>query len=232
MPKVTEAHMDARRRQILDAATACFARQGFHLTRMQDICKEARLSPGAVYRYFRSKEEIIHVMGHESEQRGMALIESLKERGDTRQALEQLATFFFRQVEKPDKLMQACMRLDIELWAEALRSPSLKEHILQAFDSHLKPFAELMRQAQRRGEVAASLDPDAIARVMVSFYVGVVLQKMLEGDVNVPAYGDVVKAMMCGEFWRGGRERRIVKRRPSAKRRSVQPRPRHRTRAV
>ena len=56
MPKVSDAHVEARRQQILEAASACFARQGFHQTSVQDICKEAGLSAGAVYRYFPGKE--------------------------------------------------------------------------------------------------------------------------------------------------------------------------------
>ena len=59
MPKVTEEHVAARRRQILSAALRCFARQGFHRTTMQDIFREADLSPGAVYSYFGSKDELI-----------------------------------------------------------------------------------------------------------------------------------------------------------------------------
>ena len=59
MPKVTEAHLEARHQQILNTAGACFSRQGFHQTSMQDICRAAELSPGAVYRYFSSKEDII-----------------------------------------------------------------------------------------------------------------------------------------------------------------------------
>src|SRR3989304_6177982 len=56
MPKVTEAHLEARRSQILDAAWTCFARKGYHQATMQDICQESGLSPGAIYRYFESKE--------------------------------------------------------------------------------------------------------------------------------------------------------------------------------
>jgi len=37
VPKVSDAHLAARRRQILDAAARCFARDGFHRTSMQDI---------------------------------------------------------------------------------------------------------------------------------------------------------------------------------------------------
>lgn len=59
MARVSQAHLDARRRQILDAAALCFARNGFHATSMQDVLKEADLSAGAVYRYFSGKEELI-----------------------------------------------------------------------------------------------------------------------------------------------------------------------------
>jgi len=48
-----------RRDEILVAAQACFARAGFHQTSMQEICSEAQMSPGNLYRYFRSKEDII-----------------------------------------------------------------------------------------------------------------------------------------------------------------------------
>ena len=52
MPKVSEEHRAARRRQILDAAARCFARDGFHRTSMQDIVRESGISAGLVYRYF------------------------------------------------------------------------------------------------------------------------------------------------------------------------------------
>ena len=59
MPKLKPATQRARREHILDAAEMCFARQGFHRTTMQDICKEALISPGALYVYFASKEDLI-----------------------------------------------------------------------------------------------------------------------------------------------------------------------------
>src|SRR5688500_17498902 len=78
MPKVMPQYLEMRRQQVVDAARACFARTGFHQTTMQDICGEAELSPGAVYRYFRSKEEIIEAIGEESRQRNIELINAAK----------------------------------------------------------------------------------------------------------------------------------------------------------
>src|SRR6476659_9938831 len=48
-----------RRTEILDAAERCFARSGFHQASMQEICAEAGMSPGNLYRYFASKEALI-----------------------------------------------------------------------------------------------------------------------------------------------------------------------------
>lgn len=45
--------------RILEAAKTCFAREGFQGASMQQICAEASMSPGALYRYFVSKEAII-----------------------------------------------------------------------------------------------------------------------------------------------------------------------------
>lgn len=59
MPKLKPETEHARRQNILDAAQRCFARRGFHATSMQDICKEALVSPGALYVYFDSKEALI-----------------------------------------------------------------------------------------------------------------------------------------------------------------------------
>src|SRR5215471_6943740 len=48
-----------RKNQILDAAEAVFARLGFHEARLDDIVAESRLSKGALYWYFKSKDAII-----------------------------------------------------------------------------------------------------------------------------------------------------------------------------
>ena len=59
MPKLKPDIQRARREHILDAAEHCFARAGFHRTTMHDICREAGVSPGALYVYFDSKEALI-----------------------------------------------------------------------------------------------------------------------------------------------------------------------------
>ncbi|SCE42811.1 transcriptional regulator, TetR family [Streptomyces sp. DpondAA-F4a] len=66
MARVSQEHLDARRRQILTGAARCFARNGFHGTSMQDVLKEVGLSAGAVYRYFAGKDDLIAAIADEA----------------------------------------------------------------------------------------------------------------------------------------------------------------------
>ena len=59
MPKVSAAHLAARRQQIADAAARLFAERGFARTTMADVVSASGLSMGAVYRYFPSKNDLV-----------------------------------------------------------------------------------------------------------------------------------------------------------------------------
>jgi len=60
MARMTQAHLDARRENILEAASTLFLNRGFVGVTMQDIADEAGISAGAIYRYYPSKDDLIH----------------------------------------------------------------------------------------------------------------------------------------------------------------------------
>ena len=203
MPKVTEAHLEARKQQILDAAAACFARKGFHQATMQDICREADLSPGAFYRYFDGKEDVIAAMVDERRQKSMAMVEArLRTRDDTLSILDELADVFFKHLADS----QGCA-LDIELWAEAQSNPRVREAVRMDVCEVSDALVSIISEAQARGEINALLEPRAVAEVMNSFFFGLILQRSLSADVAVNPYVSVIKAMMNGHFWqKSGKE--------------------------
>src|SRR4051794_36983611 len=58
MPKVSAAHEQAVRARIVDAALRVFAEKGYHAATMQDVVRRSGLSVGAIYTYFRSKDDL------------------------------------------------------------------------------------------------------------------------------------------------------------------------------
>jgi len=53
-----EREFQARRKEILEAATRLFARKGYHGATMSEIAKEAEFSTGSLYNFFQNKEEL------------------------------------------------------------------------------------------------------------------------------------------------------------------------------
>jgi AcrR family transcriptional regulator len=194
MPKVTEAHSAARRQQIIDAAYRCFAGKGFHQATMRDIYEEAKLSPGAVYHYFSSKDAIIQASFEFDYQRSLALFESATTSDDPLNALTELIALFFRGLEGAAKL--GAGRVNVQGWGEALVNPPLRESLQRVMEQYLAALSQIVRRAQAIGHLDPSFDPQALGRMLLSLYYGLELQKALDPGVDIAAYAAAVAALL------------------------------------
>jgi AcrR family transcriptional regulator len=201
LPKVTEEHMEARRRQILAAAIKCFAQQGFHRTTMQDIFRESGLSPGAVYRYFGGKEEILRAIAAEAFARARREVGFLDSDPDVEPpaSLEEALGRMLRFWEEMDLAeLQYRTKLPVQLWAEAFRDPELMDLARGIVDEGRKVLGELARRAQERGELDPALDPDAVARATIALFQGMILQRGWYPEMDPGAYREAATALVSG----------------------------------
>lgn len=65
MPRVSQDHLDARRRQILDGARTCFARHGYEGATVRKLELATQLSRGAIFHHFRDKESLFLALAEE-----------------------------------------------------------------------------------------------------------------------------------------------------------------------
>jgi AcrR family transcriptional regulator len=178
MPKVSDEYRDARREQILAAASRVFRRNGFHATSMHDLFAEAQLSSGAVYRYFRSKDEMVLAIAEDSIRAVIALMSAVAgDRSGGRSVGEALAaaTTLVREKDERDGLAG----LGIQVWGEALRNPELRESFKGMLAAIKSEIAETVRQDQAAGRLPAGLPPEDLAGVLMSILPGVILQLAL-----------------------------------------------------
>ena len=137
MPRLTDETRDARRRQILDAATACFRRSGFSGTSMAEIIRESGLSAGSIYSHFSSKDEILQATAERALQRAERI---LAEAASAEQAVTPrgIARTVPREVVDRD-----LMRMFLQLWSEAVLDP----RIAQLARGNLRRVRALMAEA-------------------------------------------------------------------------------------
>lgn len=198
MPKVTEAYTDTRRQQIMDAAYRCFARKGFHQATMREIYSEAGLSPGAVYHYFKSKEEIIEASFIFDYQRSLPVFERAAREADPIAAIDQLIGFFYEGLESAAVL--GADRVNIQGWGEALVNPGLLVPLQETFREFQRLLGSVIRRGQAAGQINAEIDPDAAGEVILSSYLGLYLQKAILPDMDVRPYKAAVLALIHGTF--------------------------------
>lgn len=171
MARVTAAHVEARRNQILDAAWSCFARRGYHQTTMQDIATDAGISAGAIYRYYASKEAVLAAITERNTQRYMELLADIQNEAegpmDVLDSVGQtmLATF-------DDPMYETNARLDIELRPETIRNDALRERSRQQLDFWRQSLVHLLKEAREKGELRADIDIDTFVVLAICAYEG------------------------------------------------------------
>src|SRR2546421_6852238 len=171
MPRVSDEYMTRRREEILEAAKACFAREGFHATSMRDIYRECGMSAGAVYNHFASKEEIVRALSEARLREAQARREALELIEDPIEAMRLLAAGTRELLVREEDLL-----MDLQLAGEALRDESIAEVTRQAFNTRLETVVGLIGRAQRTGDLDPNLDADALARLLIGVFQGVVAQ--------------------------------------------------------
>lgn len=198
MPKVTEAHIEARRNQILLAAATCFSRKGFHQTTIRDICQEAALSAGAVYGYFKGKEEIIDAIAEMGRRNTRDFLESARSSDSAPQALAEMLGAAIDLLVSED----ACEgnRLNVRLWGEALNTDRIRTIFIRSLADLTESLAAEVRRGQERGEIASHLDPDSAAQVFAAIGLGFNVQAAMDPGADFGGSSDVVSALLTGAF--------------------------------
>lgn len=194
MPKLKPDTQRARREHILDAAERCFARSGFHRCTMQDICKEAGVSPGALYIYFASKEDLIAGLAERDRTEFAQNFEELAVAPDLLQALSVLGEQYF--VDEPAHKRLMC----VEIGVESTRNQQVGE-IFRSVDQYIhKSFEALFSRLKEEGRIAPELDIPTLANVFAVIGDGMLWRRAVHQDFDtktlMPAITGLLRTLL------------------------------------
>jgi AcrR family transcriptional regulator len=195
MPRISRARADARRRQILDAALRCFARRGFHKTTMQDVVEQSGLSPGSIYCHFSGKQDIMTALVEERHRRERDLLQRALEKQSFAEAVDQLAADFIAVLSTPDE--RTWRRLAVQIWAESLHDRRLAVTVRDGVEVPRAILARMVERAKARGELPRTLDANAMARMLIAFFQGLVLQLTWDANVDTQSCLAALKALIA-----------------------------------
>jgi AcrR family transcriptional regulator len=198
MPRVTQQYRDARRREILEAAGRCFAEKGFHSTSMQDFFDASGLTAGLVYRYFRSKDELVATLAGEALGLLHASVEEAIVAAEPPGTEEVLARLL-RTIDELDA-RERLARVAVQVWGEALHNPAVAPIAAQGIARLQAALEQLVRAAQAAGQLDRRLDPVYAARVLFSILPGFIIQRALDPALDRAGYEQAARALIAGRL--------------------------------
>ena len=196
MPSVSEEYLEAQRRTILDAAVRCFAERGFHRSTVRDVLREASVSAGAFYLYFKSKEELILAIAESRHRRESEWIVDALNHDSFAESLHVLLGAFASQLT--NRRAEQERRLNVQLWAEAVLDPKINESVLSGIEAPTKLLTKFFKAAQRQGRLPRDMNCRALSRVLVALYQGLLLQVSWEPGMSLRPHLAVIDSMLLG----------------------------------
>lgn len=185
MPKRDDAHMDARRNQIIDGLLASVRRKGLANTSTQDVAAACGMSVGSIYVHFKSKDEILHAATRRSNQR-LESGEFYEQFGDPRdflKVMERLLRYFDQMANDP------IHGADLEIMMMARHDPILRKEI----EINQRARFDFIRKC-------AALLPGAhlLDKKSLDVFTATVVALMADADQRSLAGTDVQRALKMG----------------------------------
>lgn len=199
MQEIKQARARATRKRIVNAAARLFALKGYHDTKLEEVLGAARVSTGAFFHHFNSKEELgFAVIDRHMEKRRRDLQEIEKRMGDSsdedpvRRLIRRLDAIQ-RMVRQRERRKGGCIIGNLST-ALSDTHEGFRRRLAECFDEmalEFKPYLDLAVEKHRPGE---RVDTWALSRYLVAVVEGSIMLARTRRDGQVMAHNfDQVK---------------------------------------
>jgi AcrR family transcriptional regulator len=165
MSETSDRPAQTTRQQVLRAAAHQFAKRPYHEVGLDDILAEAELTKGAMYFHFRSKRALAVAVIEERAIKDAAAVRDLLARKLS--GLETLVEMSY--LTAVQDISRDAARAVLHLLPVVGRADELQARVVRNWVQTLTAVAE---RAVAEGDVIDGCEPDALARVLLSLYLG------------------------------------------------------------
>ncbi|MFN0148070.1 MAG: TetR/AcrR family transcriptional regulator [Dehalococcoidia bacterium] len=198
MSRVTDAHVEARRESILEAAVEVFARKGMQTATMAEIAEAAGLSAGAIYRYFPNKEALATACMHDSTGH---ILDDWRQLGadgaDPRDVFNAIARGSFDEMKAPDAPQHTLLMVENQLTAARSGNSAYAAEVQHEHTLIVAGLAEAIARMQEAGSFPAELDANLTAESLMALYVGTRIARLLNPSLDSDAMLTQVAGLMA-----------------------------------
>ncbi len=190
MPRISDQRREERREQVLEAARACLQDHGLEAVSMEMIVARSGLSTGAVYGYFKGKDQIINALIVEGTAQMAHDLAPIFANPDPpplpefmSQVLNTLVNFGRHKRGGIDRLL-----VSLHGWSHSRNDPALKAATRASYVGLRTLMADTVRRWQASGKFDDGANPEQVAELLTSVVLGFVAQRALTGSADVASH--------------------------------------------
>ncbi|GAC1393856.1 MAG: TetR/AcrR family transcriptional regulator [Ktedonobacteraceae bacterium] len=193
---IQELLVQARRAQILDAATKVFAEKGFHRATIKDIARTAGIADGTIYTYFANKTAL--------------LIGLLNRLNETEQRASQFSSgaelnmrsFFVSYLRQRLAILWPNVEVFQAVLPEMLVNAELRDLYYQQIIAPTISVAEHYFEAQIQQGQIRKVDIPLTVRAIASTILGLLIMQLL-GDQEIASQWEELPEVLCTMIFDG-----------------------------
>ncbi len=197
MPKVVPGYKEEAKKRILESALRVFSEKGYRQSTMDDVAKAVGVSKGAIYIYFKSKEDLF---GELCRANPADLSRELRSAFNGVDPIEGSKRFFEGSIETA--VETAGFYFDSV--AEASRNDAIRNYLLNKYKISVDEITRFLVDLQKKGQMRRDIDARDMALAFVALYEGLHEILNIAGDKS-----EAVKAWVaCSKaFFSDGKPR-------------------------
>jgi AcrR family transcriptional regulator len=186
VPRISPEHEQQVRERIIRAALEVFAEKGYHGATIADVVGRSGLSVGAIYTYFKGKDELFLLACDVTAERGLdELGIRLAPLTSTPERLAAALAYYVETIDTFDgEPGQVSL---VRAWAEADAEPGVRDMLARRRERLVGAATLLLQEGIARGDLPAWLDVDDFARAFTGLLDGLLLQRIEAGPAWQPA---------------------------------------------
>lgn len=182
MPRITPAHEAEVRERIVAAALHVFGERGFHGATMQDVVRECGLSVGAIYTYFKGKDDLFLATCDLASGRGLGELAARLAGGESLAERLAIAVGFYFDSTEESEAGPGNADFLVQAWAQAEAEPAAREMLRRRREQLVMAGTFLLEEGVARGELPRWIDAGAVARGYVALLDGMLLVRAEQGS--------------------------------------------------
>ena len=179
MPRVTPQYEQSQQKRIIDGAAQIFAERGYGLTTIDQIGQSLQLSKGAIYIYFKSKEDLFVAVLQSIYERRFTLLSTAYQLDDP------ISVKFDKILDRLGSLVNHDDYVFIRLWLEGFLEsehiPSLQKIKTDSHQNFYNLLYGLLQEGQLNGEINPEINLSSVTAALMAVSDGLMLHSLVQG---------------------------------------------------